>query len=60
MKKVLHVLTQGADELPRAIMAADQKAGVLVAVVELGGGAEQADYQALLEAIFQADSVQCW
>lgn len=58
MRKVLHVLTREDDPLAEALVRADREAGVSVEVMRLT--AEPVDGQLLLEAVFAADSVQCW
>lgn len=58
MNKILHVLTRDGDELAEAIVAADREADVSVTVIRLP--AAEGDYQQLLEAVFEADSVQSW
>lgn len=58
MNKILHVLTRDGDELAEAIVAADQAADVSVIVMRLPPS--KVEYQQLLEAVFEADSVQSW
>jgi hypothetical protein len=59
MRAILHILTRPEDELPRAVIAGQ---GALpettVETVALTGPAP--DYDALVEKIFAADSVQVW
>lgn len=59
MKKILHVLTRREDQLAEAVISADRGAGVQIEVIKLEAG-EKTDYARLLEAIFEADSVQSW
>jgi hypothetical protein len=58
MNKILHVMTREGDELAEAIMAADLEADMSVTVIRLS--AADPDYKELLEAVFEADSVQSW
>ena len=60
MTNVLHILTRSEDELPAAMMAL-QKAGTGSGKVEFFDLTLAApDYGALLEKIFDADSVEVW
>lgn len=54
--KVLHIITKG-DELAKKIIEF-QRTDCSVEVKELGDA--NADYTALLQSIFAADSVQVW
>ena len=59
MPRVLHVLTQADDTLAQGVISHQQAAGdweVLVADLT----APNPDYQALLEQVFAADSVEVW
>ena len=59
MRTVLHILTQADDELARQLI--DQQCALpetKVEVVALTGDAP--DYDALLEKIFTASSVEVW
>jgi len=58
MNKILHVMTRDGDELGEAVVAADREAEVPVTVIRLSN--TDNDYQKLLEAVFEADSVQSW
>jgi hypothetical protein len=59
MRRVLHILTRADDALARELMARQQKAaGNKVEAVDLT--LPEPDYKALLEKIFQAESVESW
>ena len=59
MRAILHILTQTEDELASAIIAGQRVLpDTVVETVELTGPAP--DYDAVLEKIFTADSVQVW
>jgi hypothetical protein len=59
MRRVLHILTRPDDVLARELMVRQQSAaGNLVEAVDLT--LPEADYKALLEKVFQADSVESW
>ena len=59
MRRVLHILTRPDDALTREVMARQQTAsGTLAEAVDLT--LPEPDYKALLEKIFQADSVESW
>ena len=59
MRAILHILTRPADELVSGIMEAQRALpNTRVAIVDLT--AAQADYDALLEEIFAAESVEVW
>jgi len=59
MRTVLHILTQPADPLATAILARQQQEpDFTLQVVDLTR--PEVDYSALVEAIFEADSVQVW
>jgi hypothetical protein len=59
MRRVLHILTRPDDDLPRELMARQQRAdGIEVEAVDLT--LLEPDYKALLEKIFAAESVECW
>jgi hypothetical protein len=54
----LHILTRSDDPLPLRIIERQKEEGGVVEVVDLSAGA--ADYRALVEKIFAADSVAVW
>lgn len=57
MRTILHVLTRGEDSLSRDIIERQRTfAEVQVEVVDLAGSAP--DYDALVEKIFSADSIE--
>jgi hypothetical protein len=59
MRKLLHILTKPADELAAELVARHQAlAACSVRVVDLTQPVP--NYQELLEALFEADSVQVW
>ena len=59
MLKTLHILTRREDELALEIIASQTAEGAeAVKVVDLT--APNPDYAALLEAIFEAESVAVW
>jgi hypothetical protein len=59
MRHILHILTRPDDALAREVMARQQNAaGNIVEPVDLTQ--TEPDYKALLEKIFQADSVESW
>jgi hypothetical protein len=59
MRRVLHILTRPEDALARELIARQQTAaGIEVEVVDLTS--PEPDYKALLEKIFQAESVESW
>lgn len=59
MRTILHILTRPEEELTRAVMAAQRGLPeTTVETVELTGAAP--DYDALVEKIFSADSVEVW
>ncbi|HEY2953315.1 MAG TPA: hypothetical protein VGK40_12065 [Verrucomicrobiae bacterium] len=59
MRAVLHITTRPDDALALAVLARQSgQAELQVDVVDLT--APEPDYQALLERIFAADSVQVW
>jgi hypothetical protein len=59
MRRVLHILTRPEDALARELIARQQTAvGLKVEVVDLT--LPEPDYKALLEKIFQAESVESW
>jgi|HubBroStandDraft_1064217.scaffolds.fasta_scaffold279224_3 hypothetical protein len=59
MRRVLHILTKPDDALAGELMARQKNApGTKVEVVDLN--LAQPDYNALLEKIFAADSVESW
>ncbi len=59
MRAILHILTQAEDDLTRAVIAGQRMLPeTAIEKVELTGPAP--DYDALVEKIFTADSVQVW
>ncbi|HEY3862256.1 MAG TPA: hypothetical protein VGO59_10240 [Verrucomicrobiae bacterium] len=59
MRRVLHILTRPNDALPRELIALQKAAGgAEIEVIDLT--APEPDYQALLEKIFEADSIESW
>ena len=59
MRSLLHILTRPEDELTRTVIAAQRGlSDTTVETVELTGPAP--DYDAVVEKIFTADSVQVW
>jgi len=58
MPRVLHILTRPDDVLARDLMARQKNAGNKVETVDLT--LPEPDYKALLEKLFEADSVQCF
>jgi hypothetical protein len=59
MKMILHILTRPEDALAQMIIQRQQKAGgTMVDVVDLTQ--PNPDYDALLEKIFVADSLEVW
>ena len=59
MRAILHILTQTEDELTRAVIAGQRGlSDTTVETVELTGPAP--DYDAVVQKIFTADSVQVW
>ena len=59
MTKILHVLTKKNDTLPNEIMARQrQEPNQQVVTVDLTR--ERPDYPALLNKVFEADSVSVW
>ena len=59
MRTILHILTRPQDELPRALIAGQRGLPeTTVEAVELTSPAP--DYDALVEKIFTADSVEVW
>jgi len=59
MTKILHVLTRENDDLAEAVISRQrQEPGQQVQTVDLADG--QPGYPALLEKIFEADSVEVW
>jgi len=59
MPKTLHILTRGEDELALKIIASQRSEGAeAVKVFDLTE--PNPDYVALLEAIFEAESVAVW
>jgi hypothetical protein len=59
MRKILHILTRPEDALTRELIAKQRELSELqVEVVELTANAP--DYEALLEKVFSADSIEVW
>ena len=58
MRRVLHILTKPDDDLAREAIARQKGADITVEAVDLT--ASQPDYKALLEKVFDADSVESW
>jgi hypothetical protein len=59
MRHVLHILTRPKDFLAQEIMARQQSdPGHIIEAADLT--LPEPDYKALLEKIFQAESVECW
>ncbi|HEY1169800.1 MAG TPA: hypothetical protein VGH19_00395 [Verrucomicrobiae bacterium] len=58
MKKILQVITREDDMLADDVADANLAADDRVRVVRLSPG--RTDYEELLEAVFEADSVQSW
>jgi hypothetical protein len=59
MRSILHVLTRPEDELTRAVIAGQRTLPeTTVEIAELTGPAP--DYDALVDKIFAADSVEVW
>lgn len=58
MKKILQVITREDDKLAEAIADANHAVDNRVQVLRLSP--QETNYQELLEAVFEADSVQCW
>ena len=59
MRAILHILTRPEDELTHTVIAAQRALpDTAVETVELTGPAP--DYDAVVEKIFTADSVQVW
>lgn len=58
MNSRLHILTRADDPLPLRIIERQKEEGKVVEVVDLASG--DADYRALVEKIFAADSVAVW
>ena len=59
MRAILHILTQAEDELTRAVIAA-QRAWPETSVETVELTAATPDYDALVEKVFTADSVEVW
>lgn len=59
MRTVLHTLTRPDDALARSVLEAQRQDPELKAVV-VDLTVPQPDYEALLEAIFGADSIAAW
>ena len=59
MRAILHILTQAEDELARAVIAA-QRAWPETSVETVELTAATPDYDALVEKVFTADSVEVW
>lgn len=58
MKKILQIRTSAKDALSEEVATADRASGAQLRVVCLDP--DGTDYQQLLQAIYEADSVQCW
>ena len=59
MTRVLHILTQPEDELARLVLQGQAASQDLkIATVDLR--LPNPDYDALLEKVFDADSIQVW
>ena len=59
MRRILHIFTRAEDPLTRELMARQRTAvGNMVEAVDLT--VPEPDYKALLEKVFQADSVESW
>ena len=59
MTRILHILTKPEDTLVQAVMADQQRLpDVTLETVDLT--TPEPDYGALVEKIFEADSVQVW
>jgi hypothetical protein len=59
MRNILHILTRPEDELTRPVIAAQRaQSDTVVEVADLTVPAP--DYDAVVEKIFAADSVQVW
>lgn len=62
MRQQLHILTRPDDELAASLIATQHQAAAAgkgsVEVVDLTG--PEPDYERLLEAVFEADSVAVW
>ena len=60
MKSILHIITKPTEILPVQISDLQTEIGYEVSVVDISQAESDADYRALLEAIFQADNVSVW
>ncbi len=60
MQKILHIVTRTDDSLAAKVIdyQRQETTGVQIDVIDLTQGTP--DYQALLEEIFAADSIQVW
>ena len=59
MRAILHILTRPDDELTRAVIAGQRaRPETVIETVELT--AATPDYDALVEKVFTADSVEVW
>ena len=58
MRTILHILTKAEDDLTRTVI--DQQRALPDTSVEVVALATDADYSAVVEKIFTADSVQVW
>jgi hypothetical protein len=59
MRKVLHILTKTDDELSRTVISLQQDvAEIELNLIDLT--VPEPDYDSLLEAIFDADSIEVW
>ena len=59
MRRILHILTEADGRLADAVIDAQKaETGIQVNVRDITQG--DIDYDELLEAIFEADSVQVW
>lgn len=58
MRRILHIRTQLADTLVNDIVKRQAEPETIIATIDLTAGG--ADYDALLDRIFEADSVQVW
>jgi hypothetical protein len=61
MKTILHILTKPEDALAEQLRSAHQLLPeTKVETIRLAADSNDADYQALVKKVFQADSVNLW
>ena len=58
MSKALHILTKPEDTLAGEIISLQEKSGAQIEIFDFNQA--EPDYKALVQKIFEADSIQVW